>query len=691
MTSLNLVFDPQLPLWLAVLICALIAILCTYSILRNSRGSLLRAIVGILVCLALFNPSLLEENRTPLKNVVALIIDETTSQKIDNREEQTTNAVEMIRSKFAPLEEQFELREVRVNDRFSSTNEVSTSLFQSLQATLQDVPPEQYAGAIFITDGQVHDVPTNSSSIGNKVPLHVLLTGNDDERDRRITLKTAPRFGVVNENQELTYVVEQTGFSNSSDFVEVSIAIDGQVVAVEEAVVGEETSFFFDVPHGGKNIIELSVPVDDREITDTNNTTFMTINGIRENLRVLLVSGEPHAGERTWRNLLKSDASVDLVHFTILRPPEKQDGTPITELSLIAFPTQELFIQKIDEFDLIIFDRYKRRGILPALYFDNIARYVEDGGAILVASGPEYADHTSIGISPLQRVMPALADGSVFEKSFKPQITENGLRHPVTRGLDGWRKDEPQWGRWFRTIGVEKPAVDAVMADENDRPILMLQRHNEGRVALFLSDHVWLWSRGFEGGGPHGQLLRRVAHWLMKEPDLDEERLTATTNAEELIITRQTLLTNPDEVEVTSPTGKQETLKLNQSGDGLWEARLPLTEIGLYRISDGEHTTLAQAGPANPKELANVVSTPQLLRPITNATRGSISRISENKIPRVLSVSTTGSASGPGWIGLRDRKASTLDSVKRYPLFAGLLGFALLITAFALMWFREGR
>ena len=127
----------------------------------------------------------------------------------------------------------------------------------------------------------------------------------------------------------------------------------------------------------------------------------VSIDGVRDKLRVLLVSGEPHAGERTWRNLLKSDASVDLVHFTILRPPEKQDGTPINELSLIAFPTRELFQQKINEFQLIIFDRYARQGVLPIIYFDNIARYVRDGGAVLVAAGPDYASPTSIWRTPL--------------------------------------------------------------------------------------------------------------------------------------------------------------------------------------------------------------------------------------------------------------------------------------------------
>ena len=138
----------------------------------------------------------------------------------------------------------------------------------------------------------------------------------------------------------------------------------------------------------------------------------LTVEGVRENLRVLLVSGEPHAGERTWRNMLKSDASVDLVHFTILRPPEKQDGTPINQLSLIAFPTRELFQEKLDQFDLIIFDRYQRRGVLPLLYLENVARYVEKGGAVLVSAGDDYASPLSLYRTPLGQILPAVPTGA---------------------------------------------------------------------------------------------------------------------------------------------------------------------------------------------------------------------------------------------------------------------------------------
>jgi len=689
MENLNIIFAPELPLWVLIILTGAIALLCLFGLFKQLRGSFVRLIAGALVALALFNPSLLQEDRSPLKTIIPLVIDETTSQRLNDRGQQTASAADDIRKQFEKLDN-FELREINVSDQVSQTSDVSSALFGALNNAMQDVPTDQMGGAIFITDGQVHDIPKNKEQSNITGPLHVIVTGKKDERDRRIVLKNAPKFGVVGESQEIIYELEETGFSNRSP-VEVTISLDGEIVAVDEVIAGEEASFIFDVPHGGKNIIELSATVADNEISEINNRTFTTLNGIRENLRVLLVSGEPHAGERTWRNLLKSDASVDLVHFTILRPPEKQDGTPIDQLSLIAFPTRELFIEKIDEFDLIIFDRYERRGVLPVLYFDNIARYVEDGGAILIAAGPEYSENLSIAATPLNAVLPGVPNGQTSVGPFLPQISETGQKHPVTRNLEGWDAEKPEWSRWFRSVGVTEVSGNTVMQNENQEPILMLERKNEGRVALFLSDHVWLWSRGFEGGGPHVQLLRRLAHWLMKEPELEEERLTANSNGEKIVITRQTIGETPEEAQITSPSGETSALKFEEQSTGVWQAEVPTSEIGLYRIANGDLTALAQVGPANPRELAAVISTDTFLKPITDATSGSISRIGENGLPRIVGVSANGTRNGRNWIGFARTDASVLNGIDRIPLFTGLLGLALLLAAFTGMWFREGR
>ena len=338
---------------------------------------------------------------------------------------------------------------------------------------------------------------------------------------------------------------------------------------------------------------------------------------------MLLVSGEPHAGERTWRNLLKSDAAVDLVHFTILRPPEKQDGTPINELSLIAFPTRELFSEKIDQFDLIIFDRYQHRGVLPILYFDNIARYVRDGGALLVAAGPDYAGEGSLYDTPLSPVLPVGADRQGASRSRSiAAVTDLGKRHPVTRDLDGSRFQPAALGPLVPPDRRrEAAAANVVMKGAEDKPLLILNREDKGRVALLLSDDAWLWARGFEGGGPHVDLLRRLAHWLMKEPDLEEEALRASARAGELTVEQQTMADTSAPVTVRKPSGAVQTLTLTAAEPGLWRATIPADEIGLYRVEQGDKRAFAHVGPANPREFIDARSTADKLAPLVDDDR----------------------------------------------------------------------
>jgi hypothetical protein len=686
--DINFAFTPQLPLWLSIAISVLITVLVLIGILRSVRGAWVRAVAAALLVLALFNPAMLFEEREPLKSVIAVVVDKSGSQKLAGRDAMTESVRAEIVNRFGELED-FDVRIVDSGDLVSQSSDVSTALFRTLKTAFQDVASDRIAGALLITDGQVHDIPPTLESIGFQAPVHALVTGTEDERDRRAVIESAPRFGVVGEPFAIDYRIVTSGYDNSDEILNVTIFADGEPIRTEAIQANQPAKFLSEIPHGGKNIIEIRVDSTEDEITDINNRAFVTINGIRENLRVLLISGEPHAGERTWRNLLKSDPAVDLVHFTILRPPEKQDGTPINQLSLIAFPTRELFVQKIDEFDLIIFDRYRRRGVLPLLYFENIARYVRDGGALLIAAGPELGDSGSIA-SPLVDVMPAMPDGTRQEEPFKPLVSELGLKHPVTRNLDGWQKEDPKWGRWFRLVGSTQVTGNVVMTGKDDSPLLVLERAGEGRVALFLSDHAWLWARGFEGGGPHVQLLRRAAHWLMKEPELDEERLNASSDAKKVVIERQTLGDKPEPALLSGPGLGGRPVEFEQVDEGLWRGETEVDEFGLYTAVNGDLRALTHVGPPNPREFGEVVSTTELLRPVLEASRGSVRR-TESGLPRIVSVRSGATASGPNWIGFDNTGASLLKGVSRLPLFSGLLGLALLIVALSGMWAREGR
>ncbi|NVK35442.1 MAG: hypothetical protein HWE23_13230 [Rhodobacteraceae bacterium] len=688
----SLSYDPLVPIWVLALAAGLTVILIVTCAVAKVRVWPLRALALSLLLLALVNPAIHREDREPLKSVVALVADRSQSQTIADRESQTDTTLESLETRLAAMPE----FDVRVIDSGAVNSGNGTEIFKDLANGLADVPPEQMAGAIIISDGQVHDVPATADTLGFEAPVHGLITGRSDEKDRRLVLESAPKFGLVGSEQVARIkVVDYGADSLSASRIKLSIRRDGLLVHEGEITTGREVDVFLPITHSGDNIFELEAENLDGELTQINNKVVITIDGIRENLRVLLVSGSPHAGERTWRNLLKSDASVDLVHFTILRPPEKQDGTPINQLSLIAFPTRELFSVKIDEFDLIIFDRYVRRGVLPMLYFDNIARYVQSGGAVLLAGGPDYAGEGTLYQTPLAQILPARPTGAMLEEPFYATLASLGERHPVTRGLPGAEQSPPSWSRWFRIVETELDAGQTLLNGAGENPLLVLNREGEGRVAMLLSDHVWLWARGFEGGGPHVPLLRRLAHWLMKEPDLEEEALRATSLRRELQVERQSLQNTIGEVTVTTPSGATTTVEMNQAEPGLWRGTVQNTEQGLFTVREGERTTLVHIGPQNPLEFTDVISTTDKLSELTELTGGSTQRLlgtnSEANIPRILPMRQGTRFTGDGWIGLKVSNASILKGIDHVSLLSGLLGLAILFFALSMTWYREGK
>ena len=680
------------PLVSAAELWAAIAAACLFSLLlfvSRSRGAAIRALALALVVLALANPSFTREDRDLLSSIAVVVVDKSPSQSFGNR----TQQAEAARAAVVERLRHIPGLDVRVVEAGQADGETDgTRLFTALGSTLADVPADRVAGVIMITDGRVHDVPTDAAALGFAAPVHALITGHPNERDRRVALIAAPRFGIVGQPQTVTYRVEDQGADTQT--AEVTVRRDGDVIEQRTVPVGVAQDVDIPIPHGGANIVEIEASPLPGELTLVNNRAVVSIDGVRDKLRVLLVSGEPNAGERTWRNLLKSDPSVDLVHFTILRPPEKQDGTPINELSLIAFPTRELFQQKIDQFQLIIFDRYARQGVLPMLYFDNIARYVRDGGAVLVAAGPDYASPTSVWRTPLDAILPAEPTGTVTDEAFRPTLTHLGDRHPVTRGLQGSDSNPPHWSEWFRVVDTRNTTGTAVMQGPDQKPLLVLSREGEGRVALLLSDQLWLWARGFEGGGPHLDLLRRLSHWLMKEPDLEEEALRLTVSGHNLVVRRQTMADQVANVTVTSPSGATRTLKLNPTEPGVWESSIAANELGLWRATDGTLNALVNIGPANPLEYAEVTSTTGVVAPLTDATGGAAVRLDDGNglnVPRIVAVRSGNTYKGDDWIGLKMRDASVVRGIGVLPIFAGLLGLLLLLGSLAGAWAREGR
>ena len=690
----SIAFDPLLPLPVIGTAGVALAAVAGYSLYRRARGSILRTVAAVALIAGLANPVLQAEDRALLKSTVAIVVDKSQSQSFGERTAQGEAALAGLKDRLARFRD-FDVRVVSAGEAGETGAQASTRIVEAVNNAFSDVPPARVAGAIVITDGQAHDVPTDpAKAFGFAAPVHVLLTGKEGEKDRVIRLLESPKFGITGKPLKFSYRVDDDGAAPGTP-VKVRVLLNGETVRDVTAVAGQATELDLEIARAGKNILELTAEPLEDEVSGSNNSAVATIDGIRENLRVLLVSGEPHAGERTWRNLLKSDGSVDLVHFTILRPPEKQDGTPINELSLIAFPTRELFVEKINDFDLIIFDRYQHRDVLPILYYDYIAKYVEQGGALLVAAGPEFSGTASIAETPLEPALAALPDGGITEQAFFPRLTDEGKRHPVTRGLEGSASEPPAWGRWFRIIDVENPEGNIVMKGPDDKPLLILDRKGKGRVGMLLSDQGWLWARGFEGGGPDVSLYRRTAHWLMAEPELEEEALNAVSSGNSIEIVRQSMEREAGEAQIISPSGKTAAVKLTESEPGLFRGTLKTNEIGLFQVANGDLSTLVHAGPLDAPEFKSIISTGSVLKPLTDQTKASIRRLASAtgtiSLPDIIPVTRTSQAAGPNWIGLRKTDETELLGINRLPLFGGLIGLALLLSALAATWWREGR
>ena len=687
MYSLN--FSPMIPLWLLAALAVVVIVAAVAAVYVQRGRGVLRAVALLAVLGALADPSLVHEEREPVKDVVAIVIDRSGSNRLADRAEQTQRARTAVERQLASIP-QVEPRFVEVGDGDGAND--GTRLFEALNATLADVPAERVAGAVFITDGIVHDMPAAAQALGLKAPLHALITGRDGEIDRRVTLLDSPRFGIVGKNVTIKLRIDEKNGTGTSRII---VRRDGEVLVERSVRTGDALELSVRVDRGGPNLVEIEADALPNELTTANNRAVVTIEGVRDKLRVLLVSGEPHAGERTWRNLLKSDANVDLVHFTILRPPEKQDGTPINELSLIAFPVRDLFQTKIKEFDLIIFDRYANTSILPLVYFENIVRYVRGGGALLVAAGPEFAGSGTLSRTPLAAVLPAQPDGRTIEEAYRARITDRGKRHPVTRDLAGSEVEPPRWGEWLRLISARASEGDVVMSGPGDRPLLITSREGKGRVGLFLSDHAWLWARGYREGGPHIDLLRRLSHWLMKEPSLEEEALRASTRGRTVEIERQTLGDNPGAVTITSPSGAARSLPLSSDKPGLFAARLQATELGLHKLQSDQLVAFVSVGSDNPREFTEVLSDPARLRPLAESLGGSTRRIgretgSDVDLPRIVPVRAGSRLAGGDWIGLRITDSGIVRGVSLMPVFLGLGGLALLLGALVAGWLGEG-
>ena len=674
-------FDPLVPWFALWALVGVAVVLWGVYVAFRGKARLFRALAMTVLALALANPLWIQEQREPLKDIVALVMDRSESMNFRGRTETGQAAYDAIRREIE-ADDSLELRIAETDPGADGTD-----MYIALQSALSDAPRERIAGAIMITDGQIHDIPQDTKEAETLGPIHAMIVGGEEEIDRNIEIQSAPSFAIVGQRVEMRVQVNDP----TAQSVRVGVTINGEAQPDRTIDVGKPQMIPLSLRQRGQNLVVLSVDGIPNELTLANNLASARISGVQDRLRVLLVTGEPYAGERVWRDLLKSDPAVDLVHFTILRPPSKNfDTVPTEEIALIQFPKAQLFREKLDEFDLVIFDHELHQNVLEEAYLDRVARYVEKGGALLVAAGPPYAGAYLLYNTPLGGVLPGHATGEAVDGKFTPRLTELGKRHSVTASLP-----TEGWGPWMRYMKMERGNAEALMQTPDGHPLLLLNRVGQGRVASVMSDQLWLWARGYEGGGPYAELIRRTAHWLMKEPELEEELLKLEAGASPEITARlQTMSDTPPKLELAAPDGAKVESEWTKISPGHYQATLPANALGLYRAKSGKLSAVTLRGPTHPREYLDLRATPDKVQPLVTATLGGVFMLGADgtpNMPRMQRVDERGNAAGSDWFGLRKRGAYAVRATESTTLLPGVLGMLLACAFMMLAWRREGR
>lgn len=645
----------------------------------------------------LLNPEIVTEKHEKISTEVIVAIDKSASQTSIRDRAATTTAMQAELMRVLDGLGNLNIRIVEID---SAKGADGTELFSAFNG-LSDLNPQHVGAVIALTDGQIKDIPL-ASPFAKRAPIHGLISGVEGEKDRVARIELSPRFGLVGEEQTLRVIVEDLGAGVTlGKPVTLTIKGEGDDARTIEAITGQPVEIKVKVGHVGPNIVSIEAEGLEGELTPANNRIVASIQGIQEAVNVLLVSGTINASGVPLRDMFKSDADSNLVHVSIMRLPADFDDTPSDQLALTPFPLKTVG-DSLNKFDMIVFDHYPNMNIIPPRYLAGIASHVKDGGAVLVLSGSEFAGRQSLVKSALGEILPVRPTGNILESEAAPRASALGQRHPVLRGLPGMnaRADqEPSWGPWVHAVEATRHAGVSVLETPGGNPLLVLDRVGKGRVAVLLSDSLTLWKMGYQGGGPYTDLLRRVSHWLMKNPHLEEEslRLQALESGKKIMVERRTMAEAVDPITIVAPDGETRTIELTLKEPGVWVAEITTGKSGIYQArQEGSQMLVAYThlGPENEREMEQVISTKEILEPLSALTGGTISRMldAQGKIvlPNVQFLTEDAEKADAGRIGIREVKETILRGLDKDALIPGWLGALLIAGLAAYGWTREG-
>jgi uncharacterized membrane protein len=554
MTWKDITLSPILPLWLilALLAAGILALILLHPRLRRRVGgsrslrlSALRLGALLLLIGCFLDPTSTERRENKSSPALAFFLDTSATMGLPGKGGKTRleEAISLLLGGEKPLlKSLLERFEVQVYALGESIRPVDAGEVSRLKpagtprelALAAEKLSSPNALPILLSDGKVKWAGKGSSSL----PFFTVPLGDPGNyRDIWIHAVKAPAVAFRGREVRIEAVVKSHGYGPMT--LPVSLR-DGQKLLTAQSIRTQggpaeiPLSFSFTLEETGPHHLSLSLPPQTGESSTLNNSFSFSLRVAKDKIRILMISGHPSLNYRYLRMAFKSDPSIDLLSFVILRTPTDVLNVPVQEQSLIPFPVETLFSKELPQFDLLVLDDFPFHLYVKPAYLQNVRDFVKAGGGLALIGGPNLLDGGKYSGTPLEDVLPmAVAGEGEYQRETpkKVKLTRSGRSHPIT-GLEATEKENVDlWNEMPALDGISRlrlktTATPLLETDEGaPYPVLSLGKYGQGRVLVLATDDSWKWRMGMlekgRGQWAYHRFVEKTVRWLIKDPGLD--------------------------------------------------------------------------------------------------------------------------------------------------------------------------
>ncbi len=635
----DIVLGGGLPWWLTAGLALAAAgfLVHQFRFLHRSLGlgkasllTLLRSLVYALLLLFLLGPARTVEDPTSLRRPLVVLLDSSESMKLESGEggatrldaaKEALGASGLTRGlagnydlKFYAYDRETAALEPDAVAGVSAAGGASR-LFHALRHVSENEPDA--AGVVVVSDGIVNPPDALDGFTGHPRPVMTIGVGaTEGFRDLRITGLRTPEMAFRGRATAIEFTIQAFGMAGVQVPLYFNLGrnlISTHPIAIDRDAYENRVTLNYTPRELGAHGFTLTLPEQAGESIARNNRKAFRMEVRRDKLRVLTLSGSPSWNYRFLRFALKQDPFLELVSFVFLRTPSDMVDVRENEMSLIPFPIDEIFLEELKNFDVLILDDFSHRTYFNPLYFENIRDFVHGGGGIAMLGGPRAFDRGGYHRTALHAVLPVKLDGGgAFHTGVAARagLTPAGKAHPLTRVFADPETNEEAWSALppLTTLNEVAQADGEVLLSAQVRgrqmPLLTVNRYQEGRSLAFTSDDLWRWNFDAVGRNQnpqlHLKLIRNSVRWLAHEPAFNQVRILAVGGSRQpgdkhefrIRVLRDDHTPAQDpvlQVMVTGPEGQQSPLE-----------SAPTDQAGEYRAEftprvEGSHRIEARA------------------------------------------------------------------------------------------------